>query len=304
MEEQGCQERNDEIDLIDLGRILWKRRKFIVLLTVLVTLAAVVLSFTLPKQYEVSAIFEPGKNSSDVYVIAPEALKEGIVSEAYDYKIRKELNIAFVDYPKKIKALIPKGTSIVKVSIQTDKVDVSVKVLTKILDLVSDEVDSRLLYEKSKIENEILVAKIRNKSIDERIELNKKQVEATIEKVKNLEKNKLTALSKSSDSAMHVLLYSNEIQNQQIYLNDLQEKLKNIEEESRGADLRVNSLELQLKRLKGMNIMKPVTVSDKPVSPNKKLIVVLSFMSGLFFSIIFSFFSEYCEKNRFYITRE
>ena len=92
---------------------------------------------------------------------------------------------------------------------------------------------------------------------------------------------------------MHVLLYSNEIQNQQIYLNSLQEKLKNLEEEARGADIRIDILQSQLNRLKGMNVIKPVTISDKPVKPKKALIVALAFMSSLIGMIIVSFTLDY-----------
>lgn len=281
----GVNAQREEIELLRLMRILWRYKKFIVCGTVLVTIVAAMISFILPKVYEVSTIFEPGKNGSDV--LSPESLKESILGEAYDYRIRQDLAISYGKYPK-INVSIPKGTSIVKISVETSTPETSTKILEKLMEYIKIEINQRLEYDMGQIKNQIKEAKIKNKTIEEKIALTKKQLDETSRKIKTLDKNKQTAISTSADGAMHVLLYSNEIQDQQIYLNNLQEKLKNYEEEGRGADIRIDNLQLQLSRLKGMSVLKPVTVSEDPVRPRKGRIIALAFIIGMTGTVIAS----------------
>lgn len=285
----------NEIDLIDLVRIFWSRRILIVGGTLLATVAAVIISFLLPSVYEISMIFEPAKIAGEP--IAPESVRESIVGEVYDYRIRQELNIPFGEYPK-IRATIPKGTGIIKVAIESKTPVMAKDILLKMLSHIEDEYDQRLEYERSKIRNEIKWTKIKNEAIIEKLKLAKSQIDVTNKKITVLENNKLKAMSTSSEGAMNVLLYSNEIQNQQIYINGLQEKFKNLEEESNGADIRIDNLQLQLARLKGMNILKPVTVSEAPVKPKRTLIVVMVFISSIILLAMVSFVLNYIETKK------
>lgn len=297
--QHASQIQQDQIDLIDILRILWKRRKLIVGGTILATIVAVAVSLLLPKVYEVSAIFEPGKiksekNGDAVFIVTPDSLKESILGEAYDHKIRTALNVESKDYPK-IKVAIPKGTSLVKIAVETSKPLLAADILKNLINLVDEEINTKLDFEKKDVNNQIKTALLKNIRVQEMVALTKNQIDETNKKIKLLENSKAKALSTSTEGAMPVLLYSNEIQDQQIYLNGLQEKLKNYEEEFKGADIRIDSLQLQLNKLKGMNIIKPVTVSDKPVRPKKALIAVLTFMSSLFATIVFVYILHYID---------
>lgn len=269
----------DEIDLVDIFRILYKHSKLIIGGTLLATAIAVAIVLVLPKIYEVSSIFEPGK-VGDNNIVSPEYLKESILGSAYDYKIRESLQIPPEDYPK-FKVYIPKNTSLVKVSIEGSDTKKSEDILNKLNSFLNEDINERIKYEQDLIKNQMSIAVINNKKIEEKIILLRNQIEQTRKKIKLLEASKLKALSISTEGAMSVLLYSNEIQNQQTYADAQEEKLKNLEEESQGADVRIDNLQLQLNRLKGMKIIKPVTVSDKPVKPKKTLIVVLVFVASL-----------------------
>jgi LPS O-antigen subunit length determinant protein (WzzB/FepE family) len=77
--------QEEEIELIDIFRILWKRRKLILLGTLLLTIGAAGISLLLPKVYEVSTI-EPARIGSD-RVIEAEAIKS--ILESYDDVIRR-----------------------------------------------------------------------------------------------------------------------------------------------------------------------------------------------------------------------
>lgn len=288
--------QEQEIELIDLVRILGKRKKLILLGTLLLTLAAAGVSLLLPKVYEVSAIIEPGKIVQDRAIFTSEVIKENILGEAYDTNVRKNLNLSPAEYPNKFKVTVPKETSLVKISFQTARPEQGSKILDELMNQITVAVNEKVNIEKQQMNNEIQLAVISNKALDERITLINQQITDITAKIKGLEVSRSKAMSSSRTDSMAVLLYSNEIQNQQIYLNSLQEKLKHLEVEAAGADLRIDNLRLTLSQLKATNLVKPPTVSERPVKPKKSLIVAMAFMLGLLGTTLLAFILEYFER--------
>ncbi len=288
--------QEQEIELIDLVRILGKRKKLILLGTLLLTLVAAGVSLLLPKVYEVSAIIEPGKMVQDRAIFTPEVIKENILGEAYDTNVRENLNLSAAEYPKKFKVTVPKETSLVKISIETAKPEQGAKILSELMRQVTAAVNEKVNSEKQQINNHIQLEVINNQALVERISLTGQQVADITSKIKDLETSRNKAMASSRTDAMSVLLYSNEIQGQQIYLNTLQEKLKQLEAEALGADLRIDNLRLTLSQLKATNVVKPPTVSERPVKPKKSLIVVMAFMLGLLGTTLLAFLLEYFER--------
>jgi hypothetical protein len=81
----------DEIELIDILRVLWKWKYLIIGGTIVFALAAAIISFTLPKIYSVDTIIEPGLLT--------------IVNEGGGQDRR-----IYIDSPQNIKALIDVGS--------------------------------------------------------------------------------------------------------------------------------------------------------------------------------------------------
>ena len=113
-----------------------------------------------------------------------------------------------------------------------------------------------------------------------------------------LEKERKIALAAPKGDAMAVLLYSNEIQNQQIYLNSLQDKSALILNKKNQMALKINNIQLKLAGIKGTNINKPPTVPEKPIKPKKMLIVALAAILGLMGGAMLAFFAEFMTKVR------
>lgn len=294
--------QEQEIELIDLVRILGKRKKLILLGTLMLTIIAAGVSLLLPKVYEVSAIIEPGKinnvekNSTSQAIVTPEEIKENILGEAYDNNVRKILNLNPSDYPSRFKVTIPKETTLVKIAIETSVPQQGAMVLDELLKQVTAAVNEKVEVEKQKMNNGIRLEEIKNKVLIDQITLTSDQIADITGKIKDLDVGRKKAMASSRTDAMSVLLYSNEIQNQQIYLNSLQEKLKQLEAEALGADLRIDNLRLTLSQLKATNLVKPPTVSERPVKPKKSLIVALAFMLGLLGTTLLAFVLEYFER--------
>ncbi len=297
--------QTDEIELIDIVRVLWKRRQLIVLGTLLLILGAVGVSFILPKVYEVSTIIEPGIRPiadangqivNEMPVVSPEALKETISGGAYDGPIQKKLNIAAKDYPT-IQVSTAKNTTLVKVVIESSDPGKAVAVLNELLIQVSADIQGKLENEKSKIENEIELARISDQSLNEKITLIERQVADTSTKIQELEKDRQKSMATRSSDAMSVLLYSNEIQNQQIYLNSLQEKLKDLKTATLTAVVRLDNLREKLGLVKSTRVIKPPTVPEKPSKPKSTLIVALVGVLGMMGSMMMAFLLEYFERS-------
>jgi len=74
------------------------------------------------------------------------------------------------------------------------------------------EINSRLEYEKKDIENQVRTALLKNKRVEEMVPSLKVRLKRPTKRSERLEKSRTKAMSTSSEGAMHVLLYSNEIQ--------------------------------------------------------------------------------------------
>jgi len=299
------EEQTDEIELIDIIRVLWKRKKLIISITFLFTLGAVGVSLILPKVYEVSTIIEPGVRPitdangqivNEVSVVSPDAVKETVLGGAYDVAIQKKLNIPPVDYPL-LKVSLPKNTTLIKMAIESPEPDKAQAILDELAAQVGSDIQGKLENEKKKIENEMESARISEKAVAEKISLLKKQLDETSRKIEELENNRQKSMAARNADAMSVLLYSNEIQNQQIYLNNLQEKLMDLETSAKTFVVHMENIRLKLAMVKSTRLIKPPSIPEKPIKPKKPLIVVLAGVLGFMGSMMIAFLLEYLERS-------
>lgn len=299
------EEQTDEIELIDIIRVLWKRKKLIIFITFLFTLVAMGVSLILPKVYEVSTIIEPGVRPitdtngqivNEVSVVSPDAVKEAVLGGAYDVAIQKKLNIPPVDYPL-LKVSLPKNTTLIKMAIESPEPDKAQAILDELAAQVGSDIQGKLENEKKKIENEMESARISEKAVAEKISLLKKQLDETSRKIEELENNRQKSMAARTADAMSVLLYSNEIQNQQIYLNNLQEKLMDLETSAKTFVVHMENIQLKLAMVKSTRLIKPPSIPEKPIKPKKPLIVVLAGVLGFMGSMMIAFLLEYLERS-------
>lgn len=94
---QEQQEFEDEVELIDYLRIIWKWKWLIIVGAFFCMAAAGVIGFRMPKVYEVSTIIEPGiiglKNNGEFqYVDSRDNIGSKIEDGVYNNKIIKRLN--------------------------------------------------------------------------------------------------------------------------------------------------------------------------------------------------------------------
>ena len=189
--------------------------------------------------------------------------------------------------------------------------------------------------EKNKIKQEILSAENKLKISEEREKNILEEMKTVKQRIDEIEAQQKEALAqkKEGSEAISFLLYSNEVQNNLRYFNILDEKLSNekiirenldlfikerkesikmldtqIEKLNTGIDKIKNEIDNTkndislLRERKGQidyaQLIKEPTPSLYPVSPRKKLNVLIAGILGLMIFTVFAFFLEYVQKHK------
>lgn len=282
---------DDEIDLFDLLLILWKRKWIVTASTILMTTIAIIICIVLPPIYEVTTILEPGKDADGTLLGNPLSIRENILAGAYNDSIAQRLKLSDGMVPK-FKVVVPKKTDLVKIAIETSNPRQGVEILNALTTEVSSSLDERLDFKIGEAKNQIKAIHLQGQTFYKQAKLLGKQLIHIENKIKELEKRREQAIQSLDDDALAVLLYSNEVQSQQIYFNELQERLLTIEEKRNNNGLIIENAQLKLESIKGTNINKIPSVPDRPIKPKKKLIVFVCTFIGIIGGIILVFIVE------------
>jgi capsular polysaccharide biosynthesis protein len=226
-------------------------------------------------------------------IVAPLAMKETIQGGAYQYEIIKKLQIKEMDFPKIIVS-VPKETNLLKMAIKTDKPEIAVAVENELIGLIASEQDLKLQVELQQIDQQLTLHSIKKENVLANLNLYVRQLKESKEKIEvltNARKNKMT----NADNAVAVLLYSNEIQTNQLYLNDLEVKIQQLNSQLATHNTERDQLMLKKSLVKNLEVVKVPTIPQKPVSPKKSLITVLGFLLGLIGSIVTAFLLEFLQ---------
>ncbi|GAG61451.1 unnamed protein product [marine sediment metagenome] len=116
-------EYEDEFVLMDYLNIIWKRKWLIVIPTLFLVIAVGIISFLLPKQWEIDAIIVPSKflvqtetgQFNEIVVVDSRQIAGQINQESYNHLIATQLNLDIREFPK-LKAENLKNTNLVRVS--------------------------------------------------------------------------------------------------------------------------------------------------------------------------------------------
>jgi len=326
----------DEIELMDFLTVIWKRKWIIIIPTLICILVAGIISYLLPKKWEIDAVIQPSKFlaqtvesqlSQDVFVYSKQ-IAEQINQRVYDNQIAAELNLHIREFPG-LRAENIRDTKLVRVSIRESDVEKAKRILNSLFIHLKKELDEKADIEMKEIEAQIKANEIKRMRIEEDItafrnmlntvKKRKKEIEREIGEAKNrislLEKEQRLSLKKESRSeteSLAMLLYSNEIQQSLQYYNTLAELLseKKIEEENINLEIgnreerikqvenETNILNEKKRRIDFTKLIKEPTSSLSPVAPRKNFNVLLAGILSLVIFTIFAFFLEYIEKRK------
>jgi LPS O-antigen subunit length determinant protein (WzzB/FepE family) len=180
---------DDEIDLVELFLVLWKRKGMIFAIIIVATVAAVIISFMLPKIYYINAILQPAKDANGVLVTSPQVIAETIKGGAYDRNIAEALAIP-VDQMPEMDVSVPKKTNMVNISLESSEPELAKKIISALLNNVSAAIQKEQDILIKKIEIQIKEVMLDRNLLKENITRAKKQAAESKFKIDDLEKKK------------------------------------------------------------------------------------------------------------------
>ncbi len=371
------EEYKDEIELMDYLNVIWKKKWLIILPTLFCVIIAGIISFRLPRIWEVDAIIQPSKffvqneagTFSEVVVVSPKQIAGQINQQSYSPLIAAELNLDIRAFPG-LKAENLRDTNLVRVSVRENDTEKAKLILSSLfnhlktdmdrkIDVEIKGIDTRIEAQENSIkQNELTIKDKLNEIKLKEIEKNMKsqeilsavnkvkisedrgksilnELKTVKERINEIEKQQKNAFAdkKEGAEALGLLLYSNEIQNNLRYYNTLDEKLssekiiqENLDlqikagkEEIRKLDNQIEKVKTEIDKIKNMTenikneinllnekkgridyaqLIKEPTSSLSPVSPRKKLNVLIAGILSLMIFTILAFFLEYIRKNK------
>ena len=181
----------DEINLIDLLRVLWKWKWLIIGGTVICAIIAAVISLQMPRIYEISTVIEPGiagvkDDGTFIYIDSVANVNGKIGGGIYNRRVEEALQLDPLKTRAEFKSAIIKKTSAIKVTSQwqEEDTDLGVKVIRHLIRLLSDDYAKIVEQRKGDYDrqifmkqNEISKIETQRKDIDEQIQLKLSSIE-------------------------------------------------------------------------------------------------------------------------------
>lgn len=271
----------NEFDLEAIWKTIVKKKKFITILTTVVTFLGVVNAFMKTPLYEVKAVLEIGSyyNTNNINIL---------LESPFNVVKRLELNYLNVGDTKAKASLeqasISKGsTNLVEIIVLSVSNEEGLKKLELIMNEVKDRhqilSNSYISSIHRKIEN---LEQQKNELLEEKQKLTK----FIEEKIQNTDKI-------IKDNSAVAAIYTIELNNKTSQLTDLNNKIHLINTSI--SDLITS---IAPNNLKQTALLGNIAVHDYPVKPNKKLIIALAFGSGLILSLFFAFLMELLKKQK------
>jgi LPS O-antigen subunit length determinant protein (WzzB/FepE family) len=322
----------DEIELIDLIRILGKWRYLIIGGTLVCALVAAVISYNLKKIYRIETVFSPGilriENNKKIFIDSTKNIKALIEHGTLNNEILSKLedkNSVSVPGSLSFKVKLLPNSDMIKVMYKTADIDQGLRIVNLMKDILLVKYSRPIKYFQNEIEmaiklknaeqEKLLLTKhsIKKKigNFEKRIEDLKSEIEVIKNNTDNLIRDRQQFLSKprAENEILTALVYSNTIQQNMSLVNQYRDQLitYEIKLEIEKQDLaeseqnfiinnEIKSLEYKRDSITNIQILKPPSNSPSQVGPKKKRIVILAALVGLFSMLILSFLLEYIAK--------
>ena len=324
----------DEIELIDILRVIWKWKYLILAGTIVCGLIAAIISLNMRKIYSIDMILMPGilkvgMEGNDVYIDSPQNIKGLIDSGTFNNDILNYLN----DTQKKkiprilnFKVTIPNKSNTVRVKYETPDIDQGVLIQDRLSKLLSEKYSKRIQHVKN--EYDMKLSLLKNEKVINRtaIQSHKRNIENIVKRIDELSseikfiknytaelisiRNRLLSKTIKGDSILSTLVYTNTTQQNLQLLNNYQNAINNykIEKEDelreiQMADLEIEKKEIDIKKLliqknniQNIQIIQSAGKNPSLIKPKTKLNVILALVAGLIIMIFLAFLLEYIRK--------
>lgn len=304
----------EEIDLRELFSNLAKKKVFIFVFTLAITLLAIIYVNIKTPIYEAKALVEIGS-----YKIEKTANTNTIeeISLADTTELLKKVTTIFIDLEKNNKdkeylitsITVSKGTkNFIEVTSEAKSNELAEKGINKIVDYIQKEYSETLNDAKNKNQSEIKnitqsISNIENEKIvnlDKKIELHKQNIINLEEQMTFVMQTLKNLNNLDSSIAALKLMEKRDISNEMIInksslydLLEAKESIINIDLNKLIERKKVIETLLLPHNIKNTQIVEKILTNDEPAKPKKPLIIVVAFVTGFILSIFLIFFMSF-----------
>jgi uncharacterized protein involved in exopolysaccharide biosynthesis len=281
--EYGHKYYDDEIELRDLIRPLWRRRWLITAIFVAAVVTAAVLSYLMAPVYQMHTLVSLGRFDTPIYA-SPGSAREIILSDDF---IREVVDDLKLDIPREryrafketIKVEAVKDTNMLKISVETtDRAEGKA-----ILEQVFQNFYARSMPKFTKHEQLVVEQLTTVQEVLDQVENN---IHSTNDILQQIESGGATSIDR--DFRRSQLLESAQgFEQQRLALLD-----------------RSLGLQKELNTLEAPQVVRSPREPVYPVKPNKKLNVALAGVLGLMIGVFLAFGLEYLRKNPLNLNEE
>ena len=304
--------QEDEIDLRELFKIIWDKKIFIILFTIVVTVLAGIYAYSKTPIYEAKALIEIGEYKIN-------NTSKNFVDDSSN--LEKKLSTLFVDMEKNLK---DKTSQISNISIvkglknfleikseATSNEDAKNEII-KVLNFVQNEhekiLDDVRKQKEMELRNiDLQISDIKLKSvalIDKKIENNIKNLKSLEEQLKLVDENLKKIDSLNPSLASLKLMEKRDIANDIRNINEQNFELENQRDELLTTSLykleeskQIAESLLLPHNYKNTQIVGEIITNDFPVKPKKKLIVAVALVTGFIISIFLVFLFNFIKQD-------
>ncbi|MFZ2054332.1 MAG: Wzz/FepE/Etk N-terminal domain-containing protein [Candidatus Aminicenantales bacterium] len=239
----------NEIKLIDLLNVIWKRKWLIIIPTFFCVVIAAAVSFLLPKVWEVDAVMLPSKffvqtdqgEFAEVVVTDPKQIAGQINQKSYNSLIASELNLDIRKFPR-LSAENLRDTKLVRIVIRDEDIARAKSILQSLFNHLKKELDSKIEVETKDLDTQITLKENSIRDMENEI----KTKENEIKKKNNEIKLKDLAIQSKEIEKDRI---KQEIESDQNKLKISEQRVESIMEEMKSVKGRIDELDKQLNKV-------------------------------------------------------
>jgi len=239
----------NEIELIDLLNVIWKRKWLIIIPTFLCVVAAAVISFRMPRVWEVDAIMLPSKffvqteqgQFNEVVVTDPKQIAGQINQKSYNNLIAAELSLDIRKFPD-LKAENLRDTKLVRISVRNKDIAQAKSILQSLFKHLKIELDRKIEVETKDLDTQITTKENSIRDMENEIKTKENEIKKKNNEIKLKD---LTIQSKEIEKDR----IKQEIESDQNKLKISEERVGSIMEEMKSVKGRIDELDKQLNKV-------------------------------------------------------
>ena len=247
----------NEMELIDYLNVFWKRKWVIIIPTFFLVVVVGVISFLLPKKWEIDAIVVPSKfliqteqgTFNEVVVVDPKQIASQINEATYNTLIAAELNVDIREFPK-LKADNIRDTKLVRISIKENDTEKAKLILYSLFNHLKIDLDKKIGVETKGLDTEVASKEtsikqneISIKDHNNRIALKNLQIKDK----KNEIKTKENGIKKKNNN---IQLKELDIQSRKIEKDRIKKEIESFQNKLKISEDRVKSIMDEMKAVK------------------------------------------------------